>query len=88
MMTDNRILAVSYDTFRGKSAEELWEAIEDALKRADTPILVRNQHFVGAVVAPEAVKELVLDRMLKRFETDPALIDSLRKRLTEDEIVE
>jgi hypothetical protein len=61
---------------------------EQAAEEADmTPVWAKKRHL-ATLLSPANARSLVRDRMLQRILDDPSLLDDVRDRLENDEIVD
>lgn len=50
--------------------------------------VISNQRVLGAVLSPEATKEVLYERMIQRLSNSPKVLDELKDRILNDEIVD
>lgn len=50
--------------------------------------VISNEKVLGAVLSPEATKEVLYERMIRRLSKSPKILDELRDRIESDEIVD
>jgi hypothetical protein len=67
---------------------EFVRVFRDALSGDSMPMVVADEDIFFTAVSSESTKQILCDRILKRFGENPALIDELRDRLENDDIVD
>jgi hypothetical protein len=67
--------------------EEFVAWLAKKLGKDFSPVLA-GQKVLGSVLSPEATKEVLYDRMIQRISGSPSILDDIRDRLENDEIVE
>ena len=80
--------AILLDQYRGGPANALIDAIVKAAAEAETPIFVEKEQVVGTLLSPAATKEALTSRLLLRINRNPTLIETLRKRLIDEPVVD
>lgn len=50
--------------------------------------VISGDAILGAVLSPEATKDFLYERMIRRMSSNPKLLDEIRDRIENDEIVE
>jgi hypothetical protein len=70
------------------SYHELVELFKQALSVNSMPLILAEKEVVFTALSPEGTKELLRDRILKRFSEDPGLLAEMKDRLEKDVIVE
>ena len=54
----------------------------------DFSLVIAGQRVLGSVLSPGATKEVLYDRMIQRISESPSILDDIKDRLENDEIVE
>jgi hypothetical protein len=52
-----------------------------------SPVIAR-QRVLGSLLSAEATKEILYDRMIQRISESPTILDDIKDRLENDEIVD
>lgn len=74
--------------FRDDGAfEEYVQLIRDTLRDDFAPV-VSDKEVLGAVVSPEAAKEMIFDRIAKRLAQHPSMLADVKNRLETNAIVD
>lgn len=55
---------------------------------SDLSPIVANHEVVGAIVSPEATKDVLCARLAKKLSDCPGILDEIRDRLEHDDIVD
>ncbi len=50
--------------------------------------VIAGQKVLGSILSPEATKEVLYERMIQRISECPSILDDIKDRLENDEIVE
>ena len=50
--------------------------------------VIAGKNVLGSVLSPEATKEVLYDRMIQRISESPSILDDIKDRLENDDIVE
>ncbi len=50
--------------------------------------VIAGQNVLGSILSPEATKEVLYDRMIARISESPSILDDIKDRLENDEIIE
>jgi len=68
---------------------EFEQSIRDGLAKGDMPMfLTETDEVLFTAISPESTKEVLCNRILQRMGENPSLIDDLRDRIENDEIVD
>lgn len=54
----------------------------------DLSPVISNEEVLGAMLSPEATKEMLSERMMRRIATSPEILDEIMDRMEIDEIVD
>jgi len=63
------------------------QILTDRLSQDFSPVL-SEQRVLGAVLSPEATKEVLYERMIRRISDSPQVLDEIRDRIENDQIVD
>jgi len=85
----NALILEEYrDLFRDQEAfAKFVEEVRGKLENDFSPILLGSE-VLGAFVSPEAAKEVIYERIIGRIAKEPKLLDDIKDRLENDEIVD
>lgn len=70
------------------SFESFIQVFESALSQSDMPAVFWNQGLLFTAVSPQAMKEVISERILRRVSERPELLTEIKDRLERDDIVE
>lgn len=67
-----------------------FEQVRQFFRESETDIVpvVSDHEIIGAFLSPEAAREVISERVLRRLSEKPELLDELVNRLENDDIVE
>lgn len=71
-----------------QNVAEVVQLIRDASLQDGMQTVLYGDEFIGTVLAPNMIREVIQDRILKRFSESPKLLDELRDRLESEDIVD
>ena len=54
----------------------------------DLAPVISNERVLGAILSPDATKEVLVERMIRRISSAPEILDEIRYRIEKDEIVD
>ena len=74
--------------FKDKSAFDQFVAAFGEAAQGDLSLVLVDNQSVGAVLSPEAAKEILYERLVKRIASSPEAIDEIRNRIENDDIVD
>ena len=63
------------------------KSVSDRLEQDLLPIILKER-VLGAILSPEATKEMLYERMIRRISQSPEILDKLKDRIENDEIVD
>jgi len=69
-------------------ASALTQVLTDAVSNDLIVALVHQGKVIGTFLGPEAMRDAVQQRVLKRFAEDPGMLDTLRQRFESEDLVD
>jgi len=80
---------VQLDQFvKGDQASALSHELTAAVSNDLIVALVHEGKVIGTFLGPEAMRDAVQQRVIKRFAEDPGMLDTLRQRFESDDLVD
>ena len=70
------------------SYREFVRLLIESLDQEELRVIFSDSDVVCTVIGPAAVKEIMQHRIIKRFAEQPDLLDELRERLGDDDLVD
>ena len=70
------------------SFEQFVQAVTSRLEHDLSPIISRERGVLGAILSPETTKEVLYERIIRRISESPEILDEIRDRIENDEIVD
>jgi len=71
-----------------KAYQEFVRLLTESVTTDELRVVFADSGLVCAVMGPSAIRELMRHRILKRFADQPDLLDELRDRIQEDDLVD
>jgi hypothetical protein len=69
------------------SFDRFVQAVSARLEHDLSPV-ISKERVLGAILSPEATKEVLYERMIRRISDAPEILDQIRDRIENDEIVD
>lgn len=77
------------ELFRDESAYDRFVSdIEHAMANPEITVVWAKKQYLGTLLSPTNAKSLIRDRMLQRILDRPSLLDEMKDRIENDDIVE
>ncbi len=70
------------------SYRQFVKLLRSTISQNTMPLILADRELLFTAVSPDATKEILSERILKRLWENPDLLDELTSRLESDEIVE
>lgn len=74
--------------FRDEESFDQFVKVLTNLLGQDFSPVIAEETVLGAVLSPEATKEVLYERMIRKISSSPEVLDEIRDRIENEEIVD
>lgn len=82
------VLEEHKNLFRDEQSYEQFVQLLASVLGQDMSLIMSRDQVLGAILSPEATKEVLYDRIIRKVSSSPSILEDLRDRIENDEIVD